>query len=116
MVLPGRSSKSTFSSYGQVLPELNGRTNSPEKCRALVEAAGFDQVTMSTAQHQRLPTEPEARFAPAWAGRTRFAIALAPDEVTELKAQYIAAFARLRAEQEVWNHDYELFVVASKTT
>ena len=102
--------------YGQVLPELNGRTNSAEKCRALVEDAGFEHVTMTTAQHQRLPTEPEASFAQAWAGRTRFDIALAPDEVTALKAQYIAAFAQLRTHQEVWNHDYELFVVAYKTT
>jgi len=100
--------------YGQVLPELNGRTNSPAKCRALVEDAGFERVTMTTAHHQRFPTEPAASFAQAWSGRTRFNIELAPDDVTQLKAQYTAAFARLRAEQAVWNHDYELFVVAHK--
>ena len=63
---------------------------------------------------EQFPTDPEASFDQVSAGHTRFNIDLPPDRVAHLKARYIAEFAQLLPEQDVWNQDYEQFVVAYK--
>jgi protein-L-isoaspartate(D-aspartate) O-methyltransferase len=100
--------------YRVTYPELNTPLNTPDKCRTLVEAAGFDHVRVHTAQHQQFTTDPEASFAQAWGLARRFNIVLPPAEMDVIKAQYQVRFQALLANQERWNQDYEQFVVAYK--
>lgn len=100
--------------YGISYPELNTPLNSPAKCRALVEAAGFTEITVHTAQHQRFTTKLNASFTQAWTSGSRFSITLPAADVDVIKAQYQARFQQLLAHQDVWNQDYEQFVVARK--
>ena len=101
-------------SNGYLLPELNTPLNRPEKCQRLVRDAGFEHVTVSTAQAQRSPGDPETSFERAWAGRTRFNIDLPAGQVAKLRAQYVAEFTRLLPQEDDWNQDYEQYVVAYK--
>jgi arsenite methyltransferase len=101
--------------YGQLLPELNAPLNTPEKCRRLLEAAGFANVTMQIANQQQLPATAEESFEWAWANRKRFDIDLPPIQYDQLKREYLVEFALLAADQTTWNHDYEQFVVAIKS-
>ena len=98
--------------YGIAYPELNTPLNSPEKCHALVREAGFSRISIQTAEEHQFTTDPEASFAQAWPSGTRFDIELAPDDVAEIKTEYIAHFAQLVPASGAWNHDYEQFVVA----
>jgi ubiquinone/menaquinone biosynthesis C-methylase UbiE len=100
--------------YGQHLPELNARLNSPEKCQNLLATLGYRHITVATGQEQQLPTSAEASFAWAWASRSRFNITLPPPQLVALKTEYMTAFAELASEQQRWNHDYEQYVVAYK--
>jgi ubiquinone/menaquinone biosynthesis C-methylase UbiE len=100
--------------YGRLLPELNAPLNTPEKCRRMLEAAGFRDIDVQIANQQRLPATAEESFQWAWASRRRFNIDLPPAQLAQLKRQYLVEFALLAPEQATWNHDYEQFVVASK--
>jgi SAM-dependent methyltransferase len=100
--------------HGIAYPELTAPLNSPDKCRAMVETAGFVQVTVQTAQHQHFTTDPDASFVQAWGLPRRFNITLPPAELDTIKAQYRVRFQDLLMSQDRWNHDYEQFVVAYK--
>lgn len=100
--------------YGITYPELTAPLNTPSKCRAVVAAAGFDQVTVQTAQHQQTTTDPDASFARAWGLARRFNVTLPPADMDTIKAQYRMRLAALLHDQDRWNHDYEQFVVARK--
>ncbi len=100
--------------YGIVYPNVPTPLNTPNKCHALVEAAGFDQVTVHTAQHQQFTTDPDASFAQAWGLARRFGMTLPAADMDTLKQAYYARFQALLVEQDRWNHDYEQFVVAYK--
>jgi ubiquinone/menaquinone biosynthesis C-methylase UbiE len=100
--------------YGQRLPELNAPLDTPEKCRSLLESAGFANIDVRIANEQLLATTAEESFEWAWASRRRFGIDLPSQQRDQLKRQYLVEFALLVAEQELWNHDYEQFVVAYK--
>lgn len=101
--------------YGIAYPELTTPLNTPNKCRAVVEAAGFAQVTMQTARHRHFTTDPDASFAQAWGLARRFNITLPPQVMDIIKAQYRVRFQALLVDQDRWNHDYEQFVVAYKS-
>jgi hypothetical protein len=100
--------------YGQLLPELNERLNTPEKCRQVLASAGYHTITVSTGQEQQLPESAEESFLWAWASRSRFNIVLSPEQLAVVRAQYSAAFAELVSDQYGWNRDYEQHVVAYK--
>lgn len=100
--------------YGITYPELNLPLNTAGKCQNMVAAAGFEQISVQTAQHQQGTSDPGESFAQAWGLARRFNIMLLPAEVDRIKAQYRMHFRALLAEQDRWNHDYEQFVVARK--
>lgn len=81
-------------------PELNAPLNSPEKCCAMVEAAGFKRVTVQIAREQQFATEPDVSFRQAWASGTRFDLALPPAVVSAIKTQYQTHFEQLLAAQD----------------
>ena len=98
--------------YGQLLPELNAPLNTPEKCRLLLQRAGYTDITVYRAQEQQLPTKAEDSFAWAWAARSRFNISVSPEQYDQVRARYLAEFTQLAPRQDEWNHDYEQYVVA----
>ena len=99
-------------SYNILYPELNEPLNTPEKCRRMVEEAGFTRVTVHTDQNTQFTTDPEASFRQAWASVSRFNIDLDSSQIAQIREQYIAQFTRLTPRQDIWNHDYEQFVIA----
>lgn len=100
--------------YGITYPDVTAPLNTPDKCRAVVAAAGFGQVRVQTAQHHQFTTDPDASFAQAWGLARRFNITLPPATMDAIKREYRVGFQALLVDQEHWNHDYEQFVVAYK--
>jgi len=76
--------------------------------------AGFQNVQVDTANHQQLPATAEESFEWAWSSRGRFNVTLSAADLEAVKQEYLQGCARLVADQENWNHDYEQFVVAYK--
>jgi arsenite methyltransferase len=100
--------------YGVGYAEVNTPLNSPDKCRTVVQAAGFTAVTVHTGTDQPFTLDPEASWAQAWASGSRFDLPVDPAQIAQIKAQYLAHFAQLTPTADHWNHDYEQFVVAYK--
>lgn len=100
--------------HGVTYPNIPVPLSTPNKCRVLVESAGFEQVTVQTAHHQQFTTDPDASFAQAWGLARRFGITLPPPMIDTIKAQYRVRFQASLPDQARWNHDYEQFVVARK--
>ena len=100
--------------YGIILPELNGRLNTPEKNQDLLEEAGFAQVQITKTSAHRLFGSPEESYRQSEAGRARFGVTLTTQQERHLKAGYMAELERIASGDDQWNYDYEQFVVAYK--
>jgi hypothetical protein len=62
-------------------------------------AAGFTDISIQVANEQQFTTDAEASFAQAWANGSRFHVQLAPDEIAQVKAQYVERFRQLVRKQ-----------------
>lgn len=100
--------------YSQHLPELNAPFNTPEKCRALLEACGYTNIAVYTGTDTPLPSTTEDSFAWAWASHKRFGIHLNEEQLRDLQSRYRRSFGQLATTMEEWNHDYEQYIVAYK--
>ena len=98
--------------YGVRYAEVNAPLDSPDKCRYIVQAAGFTAISVHMGSDQPFTLDPEASLVQAWASASRYDLPVDPAQVAQLKAQYLAHFAQLTPTADQWNHDYEQFVVA----
>jgi ubiquinone/menaquinone biosynthesis C-methylase UbiE len=100
--------------FGQYLPEITARLNSPEKCLQLLDAAGFAGSIVYRGQDRPLPYTGEESFEWAMVNQKRFRISLTVEQLAQVQIQYIAGLNQIKEDRDRWNHDYEQFVVAYK--
>jgi ubiquinone/menaquinone biosynthesis C-methylase UbiE len=99
--------------YGIVLPIFNPVVGTPARCQALLEAAGFEDIEITTAQygHDLYLEQAQADWDKML--RTPFCAPLQqlpPAQLTQMQADYRAALEALAADGRVWNDITTFFV------
>jgi ubiquinone/menaquinone biosynthesis C-methylase UbiE len=106
---------SVLQPYGIVYFDLNEPLNTPEKCWQAAEDAGFVHVRVHVDREMAPTTDPQESFDQAYGGVRRLQLQLDPSQIEQVRAAYIAGFREQLTTREVWNHDFEQFVVAQRT-
>jgi protein-L-isoaspartate(D-aspartate) O-methyltransferase len=102
--------------HGISLLNINQPTGTPEKCRNLMEEAGFQEIELKTQQLGFYRSVDQAR---TWNGgwfhpRENPLLQLTPEQIQELGAEYRQEIEAQATEQGVWYENMTFFVVGRK--
>ena len=97
---------------------MNDLTGTPAKCRSLLEAAGYKDLEITTKQYGSYITL-ESSASKSW--NTSFQhphcsplLNLPPQELEQVRVEYINELEALVTEQGIWNDITTYFVIAKK--
>lgn len=92
-------------------------TGTEEKCCALLQAAGFEEIEVKVEQFGNYVTLTEAQGM--WEGMLKFPLCrqvreLEPEKLEQVKAEYFAELEALETEKGIWNDILTFFVFGRK--
>lgn len=102
---------------GIPMPNVNEILGTPEKCRQLLQQAGFGDIEIKQEQFGDYISLSDVE---SWWDRNlnnglgNTLLQLAPEKVEQCKAEYIAQLEALATEQGIWNDITTFFVLARK--
>lgn len=101
--------------YGITASNPNEILGTPEKCRKMLQTAGFKDIEIHTEQFGFYLNEAES----AWQGNSNSACGyevfqLPPEKLAQLKAEYIRELETSATDEGIWNNATAFFVVAKK--
>jgi ubiquinone/menaquinone biosynthesis C-methylase UbiE len=99
--------------YGITVANPNEILGTPEKCRNMLQAAGFKNIEIQTEQFGFYLSEAQS----AWQGNSNSACGyqvfqLSPEKLAQLKAEYLRELEALATDEGIWNDATAFFVVA----
>ncbi len=102
--------------YGISLPNINAPLGTPEKCRDLLQQAGFQRISIETQQFGSYISLENAK---SWNGgwfhpRSNPLTELSQLQLNHCKKEYETAVENLATDKGVWNGKTTYFVVAHK--
>ena len=104
-------------SFGATLPPQKPGTalTDPQKCRALLTEAGFENITMREEQLGYYLDKAEDWWDIIWNGALRgFLSQLSPEQAEQFKAEHLADVENLRTAQGIWLDTAVIFSIGFK--
>ncbi|WP_110987336.1 class I SAM-dependent methyltransferase [Acaryochloris thomasi] len=107
--------RSVVKKYGITIPNPNALLGTPEKCRQILEAAGFEGTEMVPEQFGSYLQDASA----VWAGNARSAFGLqdaqwSEEQLNQCRLEYLAEIKKVSTEDGYWNDVTLFFVTAHK--